>query len=78
MRFQWRLKKYFMVRSSKRFILTLLEPANDEQDQENLDETQANCIRTKGYSKMDISIVVVSRLHFLVMNNVLINSIYKL
>lgn len=53
-----------MVRSSKRFILTLPEPANDEQDQENLDETQANCIRTKGYSKMDISIVVVSPIAF--------------
>lgn len=53
-----------MVKSSKRFILTLPEPANDEQDQENLDETQANCIRTKGYSKMDISIVVVSPIAF--------------
>lgn len=53
-----------MVKSSKRFILDLPEPVNDEQDQENLDETQANSIRTKGYSKMDISIVVVSPIAF--------------
>lgn len=64
MRFQWRLKKYLKVRSSKGFILTLPEPENDEQDQENLDETQAKCIRTKVNSKMDISMVVVSPIAF--------------